>query len=85
MRVNPITSTDKVAFRGNPIRINDKDNKEVKFLYNKIQDVIKEERIGAVFNLGSDGFVNIDTPKPTTLEKLKELGIKFVEVVKGKK
>ena len=70
MRIQNINSTN---FNG--IQINAKENKHVKYLYNKVSDVIKEERVGTVF--GTDFITTSE--KPSVLEKLKELGVKFFQ------
>ena len=79
MKVYPVTSN---YFTGiNPVKItkNLKDNKNIKYLYNDVLDVVNDCRIPAVF--GND---RIDLPSPTkaALDKLNSLGIAYKIVVK---
>ena len=67
MRVN------KVSFTG--IKIYGKDNKDVKFLYNKVLDTVQKEKLSAVFK---NDVVELPTSNKLK-EILQKLGIKFKE------
>lgn len=60
------------TFKG--LRINANENKKVKFLYNKVLDIVKENKIPATFSTDS-----IELPRITDkiVSKLKELEIVF--------
>lgn len=57
-----------------PIRINAADNKHCKYLYNKVLDHVQREKLPAVF---ATDYIDLSTPKQSTLEELKKWGIKF--------
>lgn len=57
-------------------RIIAEENKECKYLYNKLIDLVREERVGALF---ATDFVTISSNKKSIKEKLIKLAIKFVE------
>lgn len=52
-------------------------NKEVKFLYNKMLDAVKQFKTGATFNNGSHGSIEIPKPPKGFIEHLKELKIDY--------
>lgn len=58
------------------IKIINKENKEVRYLYNKLLDVVREERVGGLF---ANDYVTLNTEKPSVVQKLKEFGIKFIQ------
>lgn len=84
--VNKVSGTvvkpqsDEPTFTG--VKINSEDNKHVQYLYNKVVDITKKDRIPAVFNTGVDGTITISPQFTSTLDKLKELGIKFTKTEK---
>ena len=64
---------NKVTFTG--VRINANDSKEVKYSYNKVLDVVRNEHIPATFRP-----YEIELPNNKKLEKiLEELKIKFIK------
>jgi len=58
------------------IRINAAENKEIKYLYNKVLDITRNEKIGGVF---ATNYITLSTEKSSVVEKLKEFGIKFLK------
>lgn len=67
MRVN------KVNFTG--IKIYSKDNKDVKFLYNKVLDTVQKEKLPAVFKNDV-----VELPTSSKLKEiLQKLGIRYKE------
>lgn len=76
MKINKIQQNDNSnpGFKG--IKINAKDNTQVKYLYNKVLDVAKKEHVGGAFATDS---ITLSTNKPTIMDKLKEFGIKFLQ------
>lgn len=77
MRVQRVQQTN-TSFKG--ITIKAEHNKDVKFLYNKVLDVIHLDKLangggcGATFTRDT---INLATERPTILDKLTELGIKW--------
>lgn len=59
-----------------PITIPAKQN--VKYLYNKVLDVVREEKVGGIF---ANDYIKLDA-KESVLEKLKNFGIKFFPIKK---
>lgn len=77
MQVTPITP----SFSGKNIYVpkNLKSNKDRKYLYNEVIDIVKEHHTPAVVK--NNGIEINATDK--FIEKLKEIGIKFVENLKA--
>ena len=71
MRVGKIDTT---PFEG--VKIIAKDNKEVKFLYNKVVDVVKENKIPAVF---ATDYIQLPTTTEKILKRLTELNVSYKE------
>lgn len=83
MRVNAI---DKTSFDARyTYKINGKENKEVKYLYNKVLDSIQEKGVSGNFELGKD-VITLSTESKTTATFLdnafEKLGIKLTKSVK---
>lgn len=74
MRISPISP---VNYTG--IKIDAKENNEVQYLYNKVLDVVNEEKVGGVFGVKD---ITLNTDKPTVIDKLKQFGIKFIKTDK---
>lgn len=74
MRISPISS---VNYTG--IKIDAKENNEVQYLYNKVLDVVNEEKVGGVFGVKD---ITLNTNKLTVMDKLKQFGIKFTKTDK---
>ena len=66
-------------------KINGKENKEVKFLYNKVVDSIQEKGVSGVFETGKD-MITLSTESKQTASVLdkafEKLGIKLTKTVK---
>lgn len=75
-----ITRIGGPSFNG--VNINAKQNAEVKFLYNKVLDVVRENKIPATF---ATDYIDLPTTNKTILDKLTEFGIKFTEIIKKEK
>lgn len=69
MRIEP-TNTFEPKFQGN-IHINGKQNKHIKFLYNHVSDIMKENKCGGVFKTGED-IIDITPPTEKVTTKVKE-------------
>ena len=70
MNVNKITNN----FNG--IRINSKENKHCKYLYNKVSDIVTEHKIPATF---ATDYIDLPKVNQTILDKLKEFGVKIIK------
>lgn len=66
--------TSKITFTG--IKINAKANEECKYLYNKVLDVVRENKIPAVF---ATDHIELPTTTQKILDDLKALSIKYEE------
>lgn len=81
--MNKIYSITPYSFKGNNYIIYGKQNKNVQYLFNKVSDVVKEEKIPATFFNGSEDKIVL-TPqtkkaKNTLVETLGKFGIKFTD------
>lgn len=78
MRVNRtqsnVPSNANPGFKG--IRIVAKENKEVKYLYNKVLDMVREERLSGEF---ATDYIKLNTEKPKIVQQLLDYGIKFIK------
>lgn len=73
MKTNRISSTN---FQSG-IKVNCKDNKNIKYLYNEILGVTREYKIPANFQTPG---ITLPSVTKDVLKKLRELGIKYKEV-----
>lgn len=79
MNINMNTNIHKQSFKGGKrIEISQKDNANMKYLFNHVSDVVKKNKVPAVFNMG-EGNITITTFSKkladTVTDNLKKLGI----------
>lgn len=68
-----VTRIDRTPFQSKVV-INASANKEVKYLYNKVLDVVKENKVGAVFETHQ---ITIQSVTDKILKSLNDFKIKF--------
>ena len=79
--MNKINSITPYSFKGNKYTIYGKENKDVKFLYNQVSNVVKETKVPAVFFCGPQDKIVLNpqtkNAKNSLIETLNKIGIKF--------
>lgn len=78
--MNKINSITPCNFQGN-YTVYGKQNKQIKYLYNNVRDIISEHKVPATFFMGPEDKITL-TPTNKTAENnvikaLNKLGIKF--------
>lgn len=77
MNISKITTITQPSFTG--VKIISKDNKQCKYLYNKVSDIVTTNKIPATF---TTEHIELPRTNENILNQLKQLGIKFIQEVK---
>lgn len=73
MKVNSISSTNGINFQAG-VRIRGKENSGRKYLYNEVNQLVRDFKIPANFKTSE---IELPSVSKTVIAKLNELGIKF--------